>query len=258
MRSVQLAVYCVIFMCLQGCSTWLPTSRYGPDPVLNPEDVAVKTDDQVEVLRELAAAYGEPLPPQGTEGYYSLTLAGFNYIDEVCDAYIEELFKLNRRKNRLRDILTLTASSSAAVLNAANAGKDAMLYVATALGFTSSVIGITADSYLYREGPTKVHRIVRVLQSGYREDLAKKKARIRSAPIVIYELRSYLSLCFPVTIESKFEEAFANLEAKPDPNGNVTTQLTLSTPPAKPAAAANTKSAAATPKAKPAAKPATP
>jgi hypothetical protein len=85
-------------------------------------------------------------------------LAGFNYIDEACDVYIDELFKWIRRKNRLRDIFTLATSTSTAVLTAADAGKEALLYVTQALGFTSGVISITADSYLYRVGPTRFSR----------------------------------------------------------------------------------------------------
>ena len=72
-----------------------------------------------------------------------------------ANVYIEDLFKLDRRKNRLKDILTLATSTSTAVMTAADVSKNSLLYVVQALGFTSGVIGITADSYLYRVGPTK-------------------------------------------------------------------------------------------------------
>ncbi|MGI8725253.1 MAG: hypothetical protein ACR2J1_07865 [Methyloceanibacter sp.] len=39
----------------------------------------------------------------------------------------------------------------------------------------SGVIGITADSYLYRVGPTKVHHIVKELQGAYRDSLLKDR-----------------------------------------------------------------------------------
>jgi len=90
----------------------------------------------MEVLRALSIRYS------ACTDYYELVRAGFNYSDEVCSYYLNNLHPFKRCKKRIQNTLTLAMSASTAILNAADVSKDAVLYVTQALGCS---IGVGRD-----------------------------------------------------------------------------------------------------------------
>lgn len=198
-----------------GCSGLqaLWEDRYGPSPILDPVQVQLATAKQVDVLRAFALGADLPWPPSlstQSDYWYRVTLAGFNFVDDACTRYMEDLFGWERKRNRTKDILALAASSTAAILGATGAGTQSLVIVAQAFGFATGATTIFADSYLFKLHPSTIQSIVLKLQEAYRNaaaDPARKALIVNGGPSVAYQyVRGYLTLCLPVTLEQKIDE----------------------------------------------------
>ena len=204
MRVRVRGTFVLLFLLLSGCgSDW--NTRYGPGGVIDANRVDVTVSRQAAVLQALATRYGIRYSGYGDD-YYLLTLAGFNYSDEICSYYLDNLHRFERQKNRIKDTLTLATTTATAIMAAGEVSEEAVVYVTQALGFTSGWVGILADSYLYRLSPGILSGIVKSLHDAYRKNTAEHKAEVNSLQMAYYNIREYYSLCLPVTIEAKIEE----------------------------------------------------
>jgi hypothetical protein len=203
----------------QGCSeiSALWADRYGPNPVLDPAVIQIATERQVEVLKALAigANFEFPPPSDQKDYWYNLTLVGFNVVQDQCTQYMEDLFGWERKRNRTKDILALTAATTAAVLGVTNASKESIVLTAQAFGFASGAWTILADSYLYKLSPNTINSIEEKLQQAYRT--ATRRADIDNGATAYQYIRGYVALCLPVTIEYKVSEYLANTTGEPKP-----------------------------------------
>jgi len=216
-----------------GCSnlTALWEDRYGPNPVFDPVEVQNATDRQIEVLRAFALGANLPWPPPPrslrSDYWYQLTLAGFNVVDDACTRYMEDLFGWERKRNRTKDLLTLAAASTAAILGVTGAGKKSLVIIAEAFGFATGATTIFADSYLFKLHPSTIQSIELKLQEAYRNTVASEPRRTlinREGAAVAYQhVRGYLTLCLPVTLEHKIEEHLARSTAGQQVPGTVLT-----------------------------------
>jgi hypothetical protein len=64
-----------------------------------------------------------------------VTLAGYNYADEICSFYLDNLHQFERRKTRIKDTLTLATTAATAFMAAGEVSEEAVVYVTQALGF---------------------------------------------------------------------------------------------------------------------------
>src|SRR5580704_2435922 len=87
---------------MSGCSSGALSgwpNRYGPDPSLPGAQVAASADNQVTIFQGLAKVSHDS---SGRLNPYLVTLAGFNFVDEQCDAYLHELFVIDQDRVRLK------------------------------------------------------------------------------------------------------------------------------------------------------------
>ena len=202
-----------IFACLSpwllaGCSAiegW--ENRYGPDPTVPVEKVKLSTDRQLEIMDQLYRTTN--CDTQDTECTYAITLAGFNFVDEQCDAYLHELFVLDKGRDRWKAGLQAADKMSNAVLATVTVTKTTMAIVAQSFGLSSQWLDIATDSYLYKTNPGTILHVVAELQRSYRDSTEKNKHLLISQPAIYSQIRGYLRLCMPPTIESKIENALA-------------------------------------------------
>jgi hypothetical protein len=193
---------------LTGCAAfegW--ENRYGPDPSLPVEKVRLSTDRQLSIMDEFYRTANCEV--QNTECAYAITLAGFNFIDEQCDAYLHELFVLDKGRDRWKAGLQAADKMSNAVLATVTVSKTTMAIVAQSFGLSSQLLDVATDSYLYKTNPGTILHVVAELQRSYRDSTEKNKHLLVSQPAIYSQIRGYLRLCLPPTIESKIENALA-------------------------------------------------
>lgn len=201
----SLAVLTVMAIGLAGCGA-VPGSetRYGPAQTLDVTDVVAETKRQADVMAAFAEGAGyKDLAATGHREWYDVTLAGYNYVDEKCDAYLRQLFVLEREKNRASESIVQVDKLTGAILGASGASSMSIQVVAQAFGFGSTMTKLMADSYLYSVPLPTLFSAEERLRKVYRDAAADNAAAIDNRAAAYQSIRGYLSLCFPQTIESK-------------------------------------------------------
>jgi hypothetical protein len=228
---------------LCGCSSLddnIFAMRYGPSPVLA-ETVRTSAIDQAAVIQMVLAGptalqSGGPLPPprvlpayKDREGWFNVIWAGFNSIDQSCDLYITDLWKLERIKSRNSTILHAAGAAGAALLSAQVTPQTAaaLLIMSQAFGFAGVLNNAIADSYLYSQSAGNIRALVRVTTQAYRDDLVKNFTPenksvppevaypMGSVPAAYFHMREYLSLCLPPAIQGQVDKLVAGAQAAP-------------------------------------------
>lgn len=235
--------------------------RWGPDPKMPANAFTEIAQQQKAVMASIIAAYeAAPLtdgvtkisvPAQDSETNFWLkvTTFGMNVIDQKCDVYMSDLFKLNRERNRNDSILKSMQAASTAIVGAsvaANKSKIPLLSIASAFGLVESVNDEASKTYLFEQIPGVVADKVRQARNLYRQRTVPLLSSSRTLTSPIYDeatsyraLRDYLSLCLPQTIEGNFLQTY--IAASP------TVKVAASDGTVKPVAAAPKKAAAVVP-----------
>lgn len=218
------------------------TGRYGPTPAPTAAMVETAARRQVDVVLAMAsgAGYAQSTPVFGDrEGWYRITMTGFNVVDDACMTYIDELWILERRKARTGSLIAATGAAVAGIV-AANSHPSAttLAILAQAFGLATAFNTAFSDSYLYTQNAATIKKLVRKTTEAYRTDLAKKLPSpeneitypIGSPGAAYHHMREYLSLCLPPTIQAQIEDLVANAKATPE---NSATDAALTTAKAK-------------------------
>jgi hypothetical protein len=220
---------------LVGCGA-IPGSetRYGPAQTLDIADVETETTRQSNVMQSFANGAGYPnVAPTHDPRWYDVTLAGYNYVDEKCDAYLRQLFILEREKNRAKDSIVQVDKLTGAILGASGAAPASIQIVAQAFGFGSTMTTIMADSYLYSVPLPTLFTTEERLRKVYRDEAATNRAAIDNRAAAYQSVRGYLALCFPQTIESKVIGAVAGATVTPSDGKTGDTPKKTGAPPPK-------------------------
>ena len=127
--------------------------------------------------------------------------AGLNDIDARCDSYLAWL-DLKRRENAA--ILTEIGAVRFAVdaltnPNIAGVSGVGLAAISAAFGLATSTVN-NFNSLLLQVDHTTVQTVVTGNRHAFREDLLKFSSSIDNKPAAIHTLRTYLSICMPMTI----------------------------------------------------------
>jgi len=202
---------------LAGCAGldgW--DNRYGPDPVMPSMKIESSVDHQQAIMTSLYRLTNCSQDDLSTECAYQVTVAGFNFIDEQCDAYLRELFIIDKERDRAKSFIGGADKLTNAVLAVSPASKVTMAIVAQAFGLTSTYIDVATDSYLYQTNAGSILHVVSELQKAYRDQSYAHQDMLKSIPDVYGQIRGYLKLCMPPTIESEIEKVIAKTIAIPN------------------------------------------
>jgi hypothetical protein len=231
---------------LQGCAdmaglSWV-NDRWGPSPVLVAAASADAAGRQVAVVNAMIlATSGMPArtdpagrvvvpTPIGKDGWYITITAGFNVIDDACQTYLDDLWKLDRERSAATGIIAATGAAVAAVVNRGGGGTATTLVIlAQAFGLAGTLTTNLANTYLYAKDPATVKGLVDKLMDAYRQDFHDKvygnianniaaptddtQYPIQSYPAAYYRMREYLSLCLPPTIDAQVQTLLSNATA---------------------------------------------
>ena len=216
MRFLALPVLCGLTLCLVGCYGW--DDRHGISPIIDPASVETSTTNQIRILNALAEDAN--LTAGSPNYWYNVTQAGFNYVDDECTQYFDDLFFLDRGKDQIKAGLTAAGATTAAILAVTGASANSIAIAAQAFGL--SVIGtdLVAGTYLYQVPPSTARGFVREMQLAYRHGAAARYLMINSPTTAYHMIQSYLSLCLPPTIEAKIAQHVADAKVTPEPVTN--------------------------------------
>lgn len=218
----QIGAICLASL-LGGC-TVNPATRYvGPSPIIDAASVEQSSSRINRIMNALAQDAGG-----GT--YYTITEAGFNYVDDRCMEYFSELFFLNRRREAVKGGFNAFNQTTSAILAAADASTLSMAVVAQAFGLASSLTDIVSGTFLYQLPPATTLTFVRKQQGAYRDAVAARASEIRSQAAAYRLIQDYLALCLPPVIEAKLVEHVADASATPVHGGSIANiQIDVST-----------------------------
>jgi hypothetical protein len=156
-------------------------------------------------------------------GWSTVTLIGFNVVDDACSTYIDDLWILERRKARTGALLAATGAAAAGII-AANSHPSAttLAILAQAFGLASAFNTAISDSYLYSQNAATIKKLVQKTTEAYRTDYANKFGQeewaypMASPGAAYHHMREYLALCLPPTIQAQIENLVANAKAAPE------------------------------------------
>lgn len=200
----------LLLLGLPGCSE--VALRKGPSPILEASAVQTASGNQIAIINALANDAG--LNVNGTVDYYRVAEAGFNYVDDQCRAYFDEMFFIDRGRTQIKSGLASASATTAAILGLTNASSVTLSIVATAFGFASNASDIVTGTYLYTLPPATTQGLVTKLQIAYRDAAAKIHSDINSPTSAYHHIQNYLALCLPPRIEAEVEKTVGAASAK--------------------------------------------
>jgi hypothetical protein len=223
-KEIVRAAILTVPIVVAGCS---PLGlRAGISPTLNAASVTQSSNDRQLVMAALQAdaGFGSAITP----GWFEVTLAGLNYVDDQCMIYFDQLFKLNRRRDAIKSALSSFDQTTAAILHATGATALTMNIVAQVFGLGSRITDVVAGTYLYQLPPATTLRFVEETLHAYKIKVNSERGQINSAAAAYSYIRGYLNLCLPATIEGSLVNHVggAKAVARNDGAGSIAVQVT--------------------------------
>ena len=219
LRSCLLSLLSLTLLALAGCSD--ADLRKGPSPVLDATSVEAAASNQISIINALARDAG--YDPGGPVDYYRVAEAGFNYVDDQCQAYFDEMYFIERGRSQAKSGLAAAGATTAAILGLTNASTMSLAIVASAFGFASNATDIVTGTYLYALPPAATQGLVNQLQAAYRDEALKFRAQINAPTAAYHHIHEYLSLCLPPRIEAEVIRTISAAGAKATTGGSGST-----------------------------------
>jgi hypothetical protein len=207
---------------LTGCAGF--ELRKGPSPVIDGTAVYAASDNKLVLLGALERDAGLDQGPAPPDYYYQVAEAGFNYVDDQCRSYFDELFFLNKGREQVKSGLAATGQTTLAILGITGAAVPTLTIVAQAFGLASAATDIVTGTYLYALPPATTQSFVERLQLAFRAQASGSSASVRSPAAAYYLIQRYLNLCLPPTIEAEITKQISNTNVVGQPVTNAVGQ----------------------------------
>jgi hypothetical protein len=129
--------------------------------------------------------------------------AGLNDIDARCDSYLAWLDQKRRENAAVLTEISAVRFAVDALTNPNIAGVSGvgLAAISAAFGLATSTVN-NFNSLLLQVDHTTVQAVVIGNRHGFREDLLRVSSSIDNKPAAIHTLRTYLSICMPMTISA--------------------------------------------------------
>ena len=178
--------------------------RTGPAPMLDVSAVKTASSNQTKIIDALAFdASDNGVYSDAASHYYRIAEAGFNFVDDQCQSYFDQIFFIDRGRSQIKSGLAAAGATTAAILGVTNASTLSMSIVASAFGFASNATDIIAGTYLYSLPPATTQGLVTKLQAAYRDQAFQFRAEINTPTAAYHHIQNYLALCLPPRIEAE-------------------------------------------------------
>jgi len=201
------------------------TGRWGPSPTIPADEFSSAANNQAQVIYFIAREAGigslddeKRLVGVGSGDWYRIAEWGFNVGRQDCEIYMDNLFRMNREKQRADTILAGLSTAAAGIITATSQSQKALSVLAAAFGLSIVVNDAVFQSYLFTEAPGLVANKVKALQDTYREAVEKAyksdKTIIQTPEQAYNAIQNYYNICLPQTIEGTLLKAVADSSAK--------------------------------------------
>jgi hypothetical protein len=129
--------------------------------------------------------------------------AGLNDIDARCDSYLAWLDAKRRENTAILTEISAVRFAVDALTNPNITGVSGvgLAAISAAFGLATSTVN-NFNSLLLQVDQTTVQTVVTGNRRVFREDLLRFSSSIDNKPLAIHTLRSYLSICMPMTISA--------------------------------------------------------
>ena len=176
-------------------------------PILDAAAVTTSTVNR-EALMELFVRRSRVNAPLSTASrdWYFVMDAGFDYVDEICDSYIHEMFLLDRGRDKVKSGIILLDKATNAILEATRASTKSMVVVAQAFGIAAGATDVFANSCLFELEPANIQQLVREMQKRTPSRSLCSAQQFSYPTAVEHRIQAYLNLCLPATIEARVNE----------------------------------------------------
>jgi hypothetical protein len=200
--------------------------RWGPDPSLPSSEVDTVVQNQVQVLNYIVTDSGIGLDataqarPLLAADWYRVAEWGFNVGRQDCEVYLDNLFRMNREKQRNDSAFTALNTAAAAILTGTTTTQKPLSILAAAFGLSSAINDAIFQSYLFTEAPGLVSNKVKDLQDTYRQAVEKAETDVQHPTLIntpesaFNAIQNYYHICLPQTIEGTLLQTVADASAQ--------------------------------------------
>ncbi|WP_201160108.1 hypothetical protein [Rhodoplanes elegans] len=203
---------------LSGCAGW-----WAPESAIQAPQFASTLEKQAVVIGYLRTV--APGSGYAARDYLTLAKWGFNVGRDDCEAYLHNLFLINRRKQRNNLLLAAANGATSAIVTATTSGQKPLSIIAAAFDFASAANAAISDSFLFSEAPGLVALKVKQLQDAYRNHVENGSIPVESDADVYKVIHTYYSICLPPYIEGILLDRIANSAAVITTGSQSQTQL---------------------------------
>jgi hypothetical protein len=193
--------------------------RWGPDPAIQPADVATVAQNQLLVLSYLeksagfVASDGTLIRQLTAADYAEIAQWGFNIGRQDCEIYLDNLFRLNREKGRNDNILAAVSTAAAAILTGTTTSQKPLSILAAVFGLSIALNDSIFQSYLFSQAPGLVAKKVSDMQEVFRNSVVTGQVKVTTPASAYYAVQSYYHICLPHSIEGVMLQSIADTSA---------------------------------------------
>ena len=163
----------------------------------------------VEHLCSQAGLSGCPDHAVANSDWPILVQAGFNDIDERCDAYLAWIDSRRRSTGPVLKQISDIGRATLAIMRLSGAGAAPITIAGLAFGLATDTFTNVNSRLLFEINHSTVQAVVLNRQQQFRFGLPRN---IDNRPAAIYALRSYLRICMPFTIETDINTTISLVE----------------------------------------------
>jgi hypothetical protein len=212
--------------------------RWGPNPAIQSAEVATVVQGQTDVIRYIAVNSG--MIPAGATVFVPtsanlmvITKWGFNVGRQDCEIYLDNLFRMNREKQRNDGVLTALGTAAAAIVTGTTTAQKPLSILAAAFGLGIALNDAVLQSFLFTEAPGLVAKKVKDLQDAYRDSIENNPSQIADEADAYNAIQNYYHLCLPHAIEGVLLQNVADSAPVTPPTPGATPAAPMLAAPAK-------------------------
>src|SRR5262245_53115103 len=221
-RAYALIAYGLLLV-LAGCSnSGEMETLLGPGVRLEAAPVTESAMNYLGVRDALLKRAGLDAPPTENDERWMLFIeAGFSYVDERCNTFINALYWYDRRRQSVGAEARIIGDTSIAIMGHVNAAAKSLNIAADAFSLATRSIDNLYGSVLFTMPPATIQTMVMRLRKAHREAVTNDRMRHLSQSRAMTTIGDYLGICLPPNIEARIQNTLNETVFISNPDGTL-------------------------------------